>query len=244
MYLRGRGHRADRDPVARLAARRRVVEARAGRRLRGSGHAGADPARPWRRSGTEMTGFRRIPVVLAAAVMVLAACNATGTPSAAPGTTVIRVQLQWVPQAQFAGEIAALKEGYYAAEGLRRRAGSGWPERRQHHRRLRHGRPRVHARLGAQGTRGGRDRQLRPGEHRPDLPALGHALGVLEGQQHHQARGLQGQEGRRLGLRQQVRGHRRRVQGRPHRGHRLPDRHPGLQHGRAARRARSTSPRP
>ena len=65
-----------------------------------------------------MTGFRKIPVVLAAAVMVLAACNAAGTPSAAPGTTVVRVQLQWVPQAQFAGEIAALKEGYYAAEGL------------------------------------------------------------------------------------------------------------------------------
>src|SRR5436190_10076969 len=32
---------------------------------------------------------------------------------------VIRVQLQWAPQAQFAGEIAAQAEGYYAAENLR-----------------------------------------------------------------------------------------------------------------------------
>lgn len=65
-----------------------------------------------------MTGFRKVPVVLAAAAMVLAACNVVGTPTAAPGTTVVRVQLQWVPQAQFAGEIAALREGYYDAEGL------------------------------------------------------------------------------------------------------------------------------
>jgi NitT/TauT family transport system substrate-binding protein len=35
---------------------------------------------------------------------------------ASPG---IRVQLQWTPQAQFAGEIAAQAKGYYAAENLR-----------------------------------------------------------------------------------------------------------------------------
>ena len=65
-----------------------------------------------------MRRIRKACVGLAAAVMVLAACNATGAPTAAPGTTVVRVQLQWVPQAQFAGEIAALREGYYEAEGI------------------------------------------------------------------------------------------------------------------------------
>jgi len=33
-------------------------------------------------------------------------------------SSIIRVQLQWAPQAQFAGEIAAQAEGYYAAENL------------------------------------------------------------------------------------------------------------------------------
>ena len=39
--------------------------------------------------------------------------------SAAPGeTAAVRLQLQWAPQAQFAGYFAAVGEGYYEAEGL------------------------------------------------------------------------------------------------------------------------------
>jgi len=38
--------------------------------------------------------------------------------SAAPESAKVRLQLQWAPQAQFAGYFAADKQGYYAAEGL------------------------------------------------------------------------------------------------------------------------------
>jgi NitT/TauT family transport system substrate-binding protein len=52
--------------------------------------------------------------VIAAAVTVLAAC----TP-AASNLTQVDLQLQWEPQAQFAGYFAADREGFYAAEGLK-----------------------------------------------------------------------------------------------------------------------------
>ena len=41
-------------------------------------------------------------------------------PSATPdsGVTSVRLQLQWLPQAQFAGYFAAVAQGYYAAENL------------------------------------------------------------------------------------------------------------------------------
>ena len=51
-----------------------------------------------------------------AMVAIVAGCGAG--PGASTALTKIRVQLQWVPQAQFAGEIAAAAEGYYKAEGL------------------------------------------------------------------------------------------------------------------------------
>jgi NitT/TauT family transport system substrate-binding protein len=38
--------------------------------------------------------------------------------SVAPAPATVRLQLQWNPQAQFAGYFAADKQGYYAAEGL------------------------------------------------------------------------------------------------------------------------------
>jgi NitT/TauT family transport system substrate-binding protein len=66
-----------------------------------------------------MAGRKRLFAALVTLAMVGAAC--TTTPGASTGTgnlTKVRVQLQWVPQAQFAGEIAAKAEGYYAAEGL------------------------------------------------------------------------------------------------------------------------------
>jgi NitT/TauT family transport system substrate-binding protein len=40
------------------------------------------------------------------------------TPSEGPALTTVRLQLQWYPQAQFAGYFAAIEQGYYAAENL------------------------------------------------------------------------------------------------------------------------------
>lgn len=54
-------------------------------------------------------------VMTAAAVVIASACQATGTPAAKAS---VRLQLQWVPQAQFAGYFAAVQQGYYAAENL------------------------------------------------------------------------------------------------------------------------------
>jgi NitT/TauT family transport system substrate-binding protein len=61
---------------------------------------------------------KKVPAVLAAAVMMLAACTTAASPAASGGLINVSVQLQWVPQAQFAGEIAADRLGYYAEEGL------------------------------------------------------------------------------------------------------------------------------
>ncbi len=63
-----------------------------------------------------MIRSKRWVAVLAIVAIVAAGC--TTTPAASAGLTKVRVQLQWVPQAQFAGEIAAVQEGYYKAEGL------------------------------------------------------------------------------------------------------------------------------
>jgi NitT/TauT family transport system substrate-binding protein len=63
-----------------------------------------------------MIRSRKWAAVLAGLAIVAAGC--TATPGASAGPTKVRVQLQWVPQAQFAGEIAAVEEGYYTAEGL------------------------------------------------------------------------------------------------------------------------------
>ncbi len=60
---------------------------------------------------------KRIGALLVVLGVVLAACS-SGTPAASAAKTPIRLQLQWFPQAQFAGYFAALDKGYYADEGL------------------------------------------------------------------------------------------------------------------------------
>jgi len=64
-----------------------------------------------------MRKFGLAAVVIAVVAIVAAACNA-GAPTAAPQQTV-GLQLQWEPQAQFAGYFAADRQGYYAAQGLK-----------------------------------------------------------------------------------------------------------------------------
>ncbi|MBI2775914.1 MAG: ABC transporter substrate-binding protein [Chloroflexi bacterium] len=59
---------------------------------------------------------RRFAVLGAAAVTVFAAAGCS--PAASSGPVAVRLQLQWLPQAQFAGYYAAVDKGYYKAEGL------------------------------------------------------------------------------------------------------------------------------
>jgi NitT/TauT family transport system substrate-binding protein len=60
--------------------------------------------------------FLRLAAALVAP-LILVACQAASSPSAQP-LTKVALQLEWVPQAQFAGFYVALDKGYYAAEGL------------------------------------------------------------------------------------------------------------------------------
>jgi NitT/TauT family transport system substrate-binding protein len=67
-----------------------------------------------------MRNFRVI-ATFAVAVLALAACSSGSGASATIGNQVlkpIRLQLQWFPQAQFAGYFAALDKGYYRDEGF------------------------------------------------------------------------------------------------------------------------------
>ncbi len=60
--------------------------------------------------------------VAAAAMLVLSACGSAGTGSSSGSSgspaTKVSLQLQWTPQAQFAGYFAADEQGYYSDEGL------------------------------------------------------------------------------------------------------------------------------
>ncbi|HUF06386.1 MAG TPA: ABC transporter substrate-binding protein [Candidatus Binatia bacterium] len=57
--------------------------------------------------------------VAASAVLALAGCGAPGGDGGDGGEAdVVQLQLQWTPQAQFAGYFAAVEQGYYADEGL------------------------------------------------------------------------------------------------------------------------------
>jgi NitT/TauT family transport system substrate-binding protein len=73
--------------------------------------------------------MKRYPILLSVAVigaLVLAACGPSDGGEATDGgdggdggeTAAVSLQLQWAPQAQFAGYFAAVEEGYYADEGL------------------------------------------------------------------------------------------------------------------------------
>ena len=97
--------------------------------------------------------IRPVFAVAAAAAVVFGACSGAASPSpasqapasvgasaaassaasAAPSTAAaapasVRLQLQWVPQAQFAGYFAAEKQGYFAAENLTVQMVPGGPD--------------------------------------------------------------------------------------------------------------------
>jgi NitT/TauT family transport system substrate-binding protein len=65
--------------------------------------------------------WARVAATVAAASLVLSACGGGSDSDGGSGggdLTKVKLQLQWVPQAQFAGYYAALDQGYYKDEGL------------------------------------------------------------------------------------------------------------------------------
>lgn len=60
---------------------------------------------------------RIILAVAAIAALTLSACGGS-SPSASVALTKVRLQLQWAPQAQFAGYFAARDKGFFEAQGL------------------------------------------------------------------------------------------------------------------------------
>jgi len=73
--------------------------------------------------------MRKRWAVVALLTAALAAVTGTTTPaSASPKLTKVSIQLQWVPQAQFAGYFAALDLGYYKKAGLDVKLLNGGPQ--------------------------------------------------------------------------------------------------------------------
>ena len=75
-----------------------------------------------------MKRTRTFLALAASASFLFAACAGGGAATAAPETTAVRLQLQWAPQAQFAGYFAAIGEGYFTEEGLDVTIVDGGPE--------------------------------------------------------------------------------------------------------------------
>jgi NitT/TauT family transport system substrate-binding protein len=65
-----------------------------------------------------MRSPRTVIALGAAALMLAAACSSTGGSASSAALTPVKFQLQWVPQAQFAGYFAAKDQGYYKDAGL------------------------------------------------------------------------------------------------------------------------------
>ena len=147
-----------------------------------------------------MRNFRVI-ATFAVAMLVLAACSsgggASGHESGNRGAEADPAPAPVVPAGAVRRLLRGPRQGLLPGRGLRRhdparrgrdRAGDG---RRRRPGRVRH-------QLGAADARPARVRRGRR-RHRPDLPALADAAGLVQGQEHHQARGPEGQEGRRRG---------------------------------------------
>ena len=80
----------------------------------------------------------------------------SASPARAAAPAKVRLQLQWAPQAQFAGYFAAKEQGYYAAENLDVDDHRRWPDVAPADRRLGADGPEFTIALGAEGARGPR----------------------------------------------------------------------------------------
>ena len=144
--------------------------------------------------------MRQSKAFLALAVgagFLFAACSASPASQAPAETTDVRLQLQWVPQAQFAGYFAAAGEGYYEDEGLNVTFVPASPDIAPHGRAPPRTGPSSRSRGSRRSSRPQRHPAVGPREHRPGLPAIGHAVSVVDGLEHHESGRLRGQEGRR-----------------------------------------------
>src|SRR5687768_1424248 len=61
---------------------------------------------------------RTWPVVATIVTLIMSACTPAGDGGGDGDLDAVRLQLQWVPQAQFGGYFAAQELGYYEEEGL------------------------------------------------------------------------------------------------------------------------------
>jgi NitT/TauT family transport system substrate-binding protein len=68
--------------------------------------------------GQQVKKSARMAGLLVGVVVVAAACSSGSASPSAAAPTAVKLQLQWVPQAQFAGYYAALDQGYYKDAGL------------------------------------------------------------------------------------------------------------------------------
>ena len=75
-----------------------------------------------------MNKSARIAGMLVGAAIVAAACSSGSASPSAAALIPVKLQLQWVPQAQFAGYYAALDQGYYTAAGLNVTILAGGPD--------------------------------------------------------------------------------------------------------------------
>ena len=75
-----------------------------------------EPERDHRADGGTVAAPTDAPASVPASVA--SPSESVAPPSTAPAPASVKLQLQWTPQAQFAGYFAADKLGYYAAEGL------------------------------------------------------------------------------------------------------------------------------
>ena len=145
-------------------------------------------------------------VALALCVVALSLRAGVGNAKAQPRAAKldkVTLQLKWVTQSQFAGYYAAVAKGYYKAFGLDVKLKVGGPSitpetgRGERAGAVRH-------RLAAEPPRNPRHGH-EPREHRPDVRPCRHDGAHLEGQRHQFDRCDEGQDRRRLVLRQPVR---------------------------------------
>ncbi len=186
----------------------------------------------------------RVVAAFVVVMFVISACSSggsTASSSAGPNASLavlkpIRLQLQWFPQAQFAGYFAALDKGYYRDEGFDVTILPGAVEI-----------------VPATVVAGGQaefgiswvPRMLAPRESGADGVVIAQVFQrsptlqvSFKDKNITKPEDLKGEEGRLVGLRQRVRAVRRAAQGRDRsvEQERRDDRHPAVRHGRLRRR--------